>query len=508
MSSKRTIKIFSIFVVAIINVVFSTISYAEGTKMNIVGFQESGVDTLSFSTVVNPTNPDSGGESNTNYEDIQVKGKKFYAKQYLDLANGKMEGYKYSSNRYGVLDNTQCIAVGENTGTISAIASINCEIRKITSDDSSIITVTESNGSVKGMTRTPKSTSKAYYAFLSGKKAGTTYITVHTKSTTQIKIKLTVISTETAMNDEKEKSLDIIESSIGIGFREITVPMGLKIQNGKVDKVKSARNKVLNDFSELSIDEIEAELNFEEASEDEKKESNINTDLKVELCKAKYSITANSNKQIYIAEVSPQEGKYVIKGWNFMTIHKDQEYNLIYTFAFLPTRNKMYYTLTKWSPVDGVEYDDDFRSAEERASDDSMEEISDLVEEEENRLKVFLTVMMDRINEDERGAVDTPFENVLDNPDFYTEFEDLESEEVEKVEETAGQVLSVITNIGAIVSFLVPAILGIKYMIGSVEDKAEYKKDIIPYLVGAVLLFGICTVVKMLQILGNKINEI
>ena len=341
----------------------------------------------------------------------------------------------------------------------------------------------------------------------------TQYGTASQTNTYSSKIKITVKKLDAEyvkekMDDEKEKSLDIIESSIGIGFREITVPMGLKIQNGKVDKVKSARNKVLNDFSELSIDEIEAELNFEEASEDEKKESNINTDLKVELCKAKYSITANSNKQIYIAEVSPQEGKYVIKGWNFMTIHKDQEYNLIYTFAFLPTRNKMYYTLTKWSPVDGVEYDDDFRSAEERASDDSMEEISDLVEEEENRLKVFLTVMMDRINEDERGAVDTPFENVLDNPDFYTEFEDLESEEVEKVEETAGQVLSVITNIGAIVSFLVPAILGIKYMIGSVEDKAEYKKDIIPYLVGAVLLFGICTVVKMLQILGNKINEI
>ena len=34
------------------------------------------------------------------------------------------------------------------------------------------------------------------------------------------------------------------------------------------------------------------------------------------------------------------------------------------------------------------------------------------------------------------------------------------------------------------------AFLGIKYMLGSAEEKAEYKKDMIPYLVGAFLLFG------------------
>lgn len=33
-------------------------------------------------------------------------------------------------------------------------------------------------------------------------------------------------------------------------------------------------------------------------------------------------------------------------------------------------------------------------------------------------------------------------------------------------------------------------ILGIKYMLGSTEQKATYKKSMLPYLVGAVLLFG------------------
>ena len=33
-------------------------------------------------------------------------------------------------------------------------------------------------------------------------------------------------------------------------------------------------------------------------------------------------------------------------------------------------------------------------------------------------------------------------------------------------------------------------ILGIKYMLGSLEERASYKRSMLPYIVGAVLLFG------------------
>ena len=45
-------------------------------------------------------------------------------------------------------------------------------------------------------------------------------------------------------------------------------------------------------------------------------------------------------------------------------------------------------------------------------------------------------------------------------------------------------------------------------MLGSVEEKAEYKKDLLPYFIGSILLFGICTIVKVLQTLGESINNI
>ena len=72
----------------------------------------------------------------------------------------------------------------------------------------------------------------------------------------------------------------------------------------------------------------------------------------------------------------------------------------------------------------------------------------------------------------------------------------------------ANIILTIITNIGMILSVIVIAILGIKYMLGSVEEKAEYKKDLIPYFVGAVLLFSIIAIVKILQEFGQSINNI
>ena len=50
-------------------------------------------------------------------------------------------------------------------------------------------------------------------------------------------------------------------------------------------------------------------------------------------------------------------------------------------------------------------------------------------------------------------------------------------------------ILGGVQGIGSIVSVLALVIIGVKYMLGSVEEKAEYKKTMLPYLVGAILLF-------------------
>ena len=99
------------------------------------------------------------------------------------------------------------------------------------------------------------------------------------------------------------------------------------------------------------------------------------------------------------------------------------------------------------------------------------------------------------------------FEDVLDIASTYNAG-NIDGSSASAIEKTTGKVLGVISNIGIVASVLILAVLGLKYIIGSVEEKAEYKKDMIPYLIGAILLFSITTVVKIMQTLGNSINKV
>ena len=59
-----------------------------------------------------------------------------------------------------------------------------------------------------------------------------------------------------------------------------------------------------------------------------------------------------------------------------------------------------------------------------------------------------------------------------------------------KVTAIGGKIVGFIQLIGSVAAVAVLAILGIKYMMGSTEEKAEYKKTLMPYLIGAILIFG------------------
>ncbi len=60
----------------------------------------------------------------------------------------------------------------------------------------------------------------------------------------------------------------------------------------------------------------------------------------------------------------------------------------------------------------------------------------------------------------------------------------------DKIGNTGKTILGLIQVIGTIIAVAMLMILGIKYMMGSAEEKAEYKKTMLPYIIGAVLLFA------------------
>ena len=65
----------------------------------------------------------------------------------------------------------------------------------------------------------------------------------------------------------------------------------------------------------------------------------------------------------------------------------------------------------------------------------------------------------------------------------------------------AGGIVGAIQIIGVVVSVLVLAIVGIKYMVISPGEKAEYKSAMVPYIVGAILTFASTTLVNIIYTL-------
>ena len=52
------------------------------------------------------------------------------------------------------------------------------------------------------------------------------------------------------------------------------------------------------------------------------------------------------------------------------------------------------------------------------------------------------------------------------------------------------QIVYILQTVGVVLSVVVLVVIGIKYMMGSAEEKAEYKKTFLPYIVGAALVFA------------------
>lgn len=80
------------------------------------------------------------------------------------------------------------------------------------------------------------------------------------------------------------------------------------------------------------------------------------------------------------------------------------------------------------------------------------------------------------------------------------------SASADKVVDFGKTIVTIMQTVGIVVAVVVLLVIGIKYMIGSAEEKAEYKKTMIPYIVGAILLFAATTIVNVVYNLANSFN--
>ena len=92
--------------------------------------------------------------------------------------------------------------------------------------------------------------------------------------------------------------------------------------------------------------------------------------------------------------------------------------------------------------------------------------------------------------------------NPVDNPDAYDPGEISEYDEVFNI---ANIIIGIVKYVGIALSVIMLMLLGIKYLTGSIEEKAEYKKTMIPYLIGILLLFAGSTLVSIIYNFAVKL---
>ena len=79
--------------------------------------------------------------------------------------------------------------------------------------------------------------------------------------------------------------------------------------------------------------------------------------------------------------------------------------------------------------------------------------------------------------------------------------------DVAGIENVGGQIITIVSVVGSLAAVVVLVVLGIKYMMGSAEEKAEYKKTLLPYIIGAALVFAASALAGMVYNFAHSITR-
>ena len=111
-------------------------------------------------------------------------------------------------------------------------------------------------------------------------------------------------------------------------------------------------------------------------------------------------------------------------------------------------------------------------------------------------LTIFMLIILVVFNFSFAATIDNP----MGNPNQYKPGGLQNADEVKNI---GNVIIGIVQFIGSFVSVLVLIVMGIKYMTGSVEEKAEYKKTMVPYIIGAILVFAITNILGIV----NSVTE-
>lgn len=99
---------------------------------------------------------------------------------------------------------------------------------------------------------------------------------------------------------------------------------------------------------------------------------------------------------------------------------------------------------------------------------------------------------------------------VRDGQAFLEAGEDPEASDTidtDKLEKTSTTIYKILLAIAICVSVVVGAILGIVFILGSVEGKVKVQEALVPYIIGCFVVFGAFIIWKTAIEVGNNVSE-
>lgn len=75
----------------------------------------------------------------------------------------------------------------------------------------------------------------------------------------------------------------------------------------------------------------------------------------------------------------------------------------------------------------------------------------------------------------------------------------------EKTQEEFNRIYNILLALGIVLSVLVGAILGIKYMFGSIEEQVKVKETLFPYLIGCIVIFSAFAIWRLVVNVLSKV---
>lgn len=109
------------------------------------------------------------------------------------------------------------------------------------------------------------------------------------------------------------------------------------------------------------------------------------------------------------------------------------------------------------------------------------------------KILILLITILITVNVCYAGEIDTEaFKGIYDGSD------------TAKIKVLGGEILGIVQVIAMATGVIMLIVLGIKYMVSSVEEKASIKQKLMPYIIGVFLVFAGTTFLKMIQDLTNE----